>query len=236
MSEPLEDVPYRDGELALTGRLARPEREPRAAVVVFPTIANANPAVERRARMLAEAGYLALVADFYGEPVQGVADSQEKARKLRGNVSRYRARLNAGLEALRQLDEARGRPLAAAGYCMGGQAAIELARSGADIAVAVSFHGLLDTARRATPGAIKARLLICHGHRDPLAPRGELAKFEDEMDIARAHYHLHIYSHARHGFTDPGSDARGMEALAYDASADRHSWAAMMGLFDEVFG
>jgi dienelactone hydrolase len=64
----LETVRYRDGDTALTGWLARPAGAPRAAILVFPTIANPNPPIERRARMLAEAGYLALIADFYGEP------------------------------------------------------------------------------------------------------------------------------------------------------------------------
>lgn len=236
MSETMEQVSYSDGEVALTGLLARPQSRPRAAVLVFPTVANPTPPIERRARMLADAGYLAMIADFYGGPVADFAAAQELAKGLRSNVRNYRARLTAALAALRDHEAASGLPLAAAGYCMGGQAALELARTGADIAVAVSFHGLLETARKATPGTVRARLLICHGHRDPLAPRGELAKFEDEMDLAGAAYHLHVYSHAKHGFTDPGSDARGMEALAYDPSADRQSWNAMLSLFDEVFG
>lgn len=231
----LEPVAYADGARQLTGWLARPQASPRAAVLVYPTIANLTPAVERRAAMLADAGYLALIADFYGEPVRDFPHAQELARSLRGNVARYRARLVAALAALRTNDAAQGLPLAAIGYCMGGGAALELARTGADIAVVASFHGLLETQRPAHPREVQARLLVCHGHRDPLAPRGELAKFEDEMDVAGARYHLHIYSHAKHGFTDPGSDTRGMEALAYDPSADRQSWAAMLSLFDEVF-
>jgi dienelactone hydrolase len=55
------------------------------------------------------------------------------------------------------------------------------------------------------------------------------------MDAAQANWHFHSYSGVKHGFTDPGSDARGLPAIAYDASADRQSWAAMLALFDEVF-
>jgi dienelactone hydrolase len=60
--------------------------------------------------------------------------------------------------------------------------------------------------------------------------------FWEEMDAAGAQWHFHAYSGVRHGFTDPGSDARGIPSIAYDASADRQSWAAMIALFDEVFG
>jgi dienelactone hydrolase len=137
--------------------------------------------------------------------------------------------------ALRQHPAAEGLPLAAIGYCMGGQAALEVARDGADLAAAVSFHGLLETDRPANR-PITSRILVCHGDADPLVPRDHVMRFWEEMDAVGAHWHFHSYSGVRHGFTDPGSDARGIPAIAYDASADRQSWLAMMGLFDELFG
>jgi dienelactone hydrolase len=125
--------------------------------------------------------------------------------------------------------------MAAIGFCMGGQAALETARDGADLAAVVSFHGLLDTKDAAEPGAVKARILVCHGDADPMVPRTQVAAFWEEMDAAGADWHFHSYSGVRHGFTDPGSDARGLEAVKYNASADRQSWAAMMELFGELF-
>ena len=82
--------------------------------------------------------------------------------------------------------------------------------------------------------AMKARLLICHGDADPMVPREQVRAFQEEMDRAGGNWHLHAYSGVRHGFTDPGSDTRGMAAIAYDARADRQSWAAMHQFFDEV--
>lgn len=230
----LEAVSYSHADARLTGRLARPAGTPRAAVVVFPTIANFNPPAERRARMLADLGYLAMVADFYGEPVEDFAAARALADKLRADVAHYRGRLAAAIATLRSLPEATGLPMLAIGYCMGGQAALEAARDGQDLLAAVSFHGLLETARAAEPGAIKARLLVCHGDADPIVPCDQVMTFWNEMDTAGANWHFHSYSGVRHGFTDPGSDERGVEALAYDASADRQSWAAMISLFDEV--
>ncbi len=232
----LERIDYADGTTALTGWLARPVGTAKAAVLVFPTIANVTHSIVRRAEMLAAEGYLALIGDFYGEPVADFAASIPLAHKLRADVDAYRARLIAALAALTAIPEAKGLPVAVIGYCMGGQAALEVARSGADIAAAVSFHGPLNTGRAALPGAIKARLLICHGDADPLVPRAQVLGFWEEMDGAGADWHFHSYAGVLHGFTEPGSDARGMAALGYDASADRQSWAAMLGLFGEVFG
>lgn len=231
----LEQIAYFDGDTALTGWLARPVGEMRGVVLVLPTIMNANPPMERRAAMLADAGFLALIADFYGEPVRDFEHSMALAGALRASVEGYRARLRAALAVLTGLPEAQGLKAAAIGYCMGGQAALELARDGADIVLAASFHGILDTGRPATPGAVKARLLVCHGDADPLVPRAQVTAFWEEMDAAGANWHFHAYSGVRHGFTDPGSDARGLPAIGYDASADRQSWAALTGLFAEVF-
>ena len=235
MTAGLERVAYADRATALTGWLARPSGPARAAVLVFPTIANLTANVARKARGLAEAGYLALVADFYGVPVPDFAAAGPLATALRADPAIYRARLAAGLAALRTLPEAGGLPSATIGFCMGGQAALELARSGADIVAAVSFHGLLDTALPAVPGVVRARLLVCHGQADPMVPRAQVLAFQQEMDGAGVNWHLHAYSGVRHGFTDPDSDARGLDAIRYDASADRQSWAAMICLFDEVF-
>lgn len=236
MQDSLEPVSYRDGDTTLTGLLARPAGKPRAAIALFPTIANANPAMERRAKMLAKAGFLAMIADFYGEKVDSFESAGTLAKTLRANPEIFRARLRAGIAALRAHPDAAGLPMAAIGFCMGGQAALEAARDGADLAAIVSFHGLLDTQKPAQHGAIRSRILVCHGDADPLVPRAQVLAFWEEMDAAGANWHFHSYSGVRHGFTDPGSDARGLAAIAYDASADRQSWAAMLGLFDEVFG
>ncbi len=230
----MEQIDYADGDVPLIGFLAKPDGPPRAAILILPTIANCNAPMVRRAQMLAQAGYLALVADFYGAQVRDFDHARELAGPLRATAESYRQRLRAGLAALTDLADAQGLPVAAVGYCMGGQAALELARDGADLVLAASFHGLLDTQAPAQPGAIKARLLVCHGDADPMVPRSQVMAFWEEMDAAGANWHFHSYSGVRHGFTDPASDARGMAAIGYDVSADRQSWGALIDLLDEI--
>lgn len=229
-----ESFEYRDGDTPLTGLLARPARQPRAAILVFPTIMNPTPAVENKALMLAKAGYLAIIADFYGKRPANFDEARAFAAEIRPDPLAYRRRLKAGLKALAALPEAQGLPLAAIGFCMGGQAALELARDGAPLEAVVSFHGLLDTGLPAEPGAITARILVCHGDADPMVPRSQVLAFWKEMDAAQANWHFHSYSGVKHGFTNPAPTEN--PATAYDASADRQSWAAMLELFDEVVG
>lgn len=231
----LERVDYSDGETALAGLLARPVGPARAAVLVFPTIMNPTPAVENKAQALADEGYLALIADFYGRQPANFDEARAQATEIRPDPVVYRRRLRAGLKALATLPAADGLQIAAIGFCMGGQAALELARDGAPLFAAVSFHGLLDTGLPAEPGQITARILVCHGDADPMVPRSQVLAFWEEMDAAQADWHFHAYSGVKHGFTNPATVV-GNPAVAYDASADRQSWAAMLELFDEVLG
>lgn len=226
-----EDLAYSDG-IPLSGQLFRPDGPPRAAVVVFPTIMNATPSVIAKAADLAAHGYLVLVADFYGEMPANFDDARVNAAVIRSKPQVYRQRLRASVKALATLPEAAGLPIGAIGFCMGGQAALELAREGAPLFAAVSFHGLLGTDMPAEPGAVRARILVCHGDADPMVPRSQVLDFWEEMDEAGANWHFHSYAGVKHGFTNPGPTTN--PATAYDASADRQSWAAMYALFDEV--
>src|SRR3546814_10581079 len=52
------------------------------------------------------------------------------------------------------------------GYCFGGTTVLELARSGADIAAVVTFHGGLDTSMPATKDSFKPSVLVFNGADD----------------------------------------------------------------------
>lgn len=233
MSE-FEHVSYADGDVSLTGLVARPQGTARAAVLVFPTIMNPTPAVLAKAQDLAANGYLAMIADFYGSQPENFDHAREMAMAIRQTPELYRQRLRASLKTLASLDGAQGLPLAAIGFCMGGQAVLELAREGAPLFAVASFHGLLDTDLPAEPDTVSARILVCHGDADPMVPRAQLLKFWEEMDHAGADWHFHSYGSVKHGFTNPAPNDN--PATDYDASADRQSWAGMYSLFDEILG
>ncbi len=226
-----EDIAYSDGDTALHGKLARPAGPPRAAVAVYPTFMNTTPGVEAKVLALAEAGYVALIGDFYGP--DSPADFQQAfaaMTALRADASACRTRLRATLGKLRELDP--DLPQLAIGFCLGGFAVLEMARDGQDLAAVASFHGLLDTPLPAIE-PITPRILVCHGDADSLVPRSQVLGFWEEMDRVGADWHFHSYAGVEHGFTNPQM-LDGSPSPAYDASADRQSWAAMLGLFDEV--
>jgi dienelactone hydrolase len=228
-----ETIPYTDGDSNLTGLLYRPSGTPRAAILVYPSIMNQEGVVLEKAASLADHGYLSFVADFYGRNPENFEQSRELAAEIRPQPQDFRRRIRQAIGSLVSLPEAEGLPLGAIGFCMGGGAVLELAREGAPLEVVVSFHGLLQTDLPAEPGKVTARILVCHGDADPAVPRGQVTAFWEEMDAAGANWHFHSYGGVKHGFTNPAPPLN--PAVAYDASADRQSWAAMFELFDEVF-
>jgi dienelactone hydrolase len=192
---------------------------------------NTTPGVEAKARALAEAGCLALIGDFYGLHAPHDAESAFAAMTaLRSDPLAMRRRLRATLTALAHL--APGLPQIAIGFCLGGMGVLELARDGADFVLGASFHGLLATPLPAA-APIKPRLLICHGDADSMVPRGDVVALWEELDRVGADWHFMSFARVEHGFTNPLTPAR-MPNPAYHPLADRQSWAALMGLIDDI--
>jgi dienelactone hydrolase len=98
----------------------------------------------------------------------------------------------------------------------------------------VGFHSGLATTQPAEPDAVVAKVLVCIGAEDPIVPPAQRATFEAEMRSAGVDWQLHLYGGAVHSFTNPEADGS-TPALRYDRDADQRSWAAMLGLFGEVF-
>ncbi len=233
------DVEYRCDEVTLHGRLVWDDTVtvPRPGVAIFHEGTGLGEFALTRARMVAELGYVALAADMFGARRQA-RNLQEVATAvggLRADPEKRRARGRAALTALAGAPQVDAHRLAAIGFCFGGSVVLELAREGADIKAAVSFHGVLTTKIPASPGQVKASVLVCTGAEAPLAPPDQVAAFENEMRIAQVRdWQLISYGNTLHGFTNPAADGSMMRTARYNEQADRRSWAAMKALFDEV--
>ena len=230
---------YRDGAVNLKGFLADDARSGvRPGVVLFPEAFGIGDHVIERARRLAALGYVALAADPYGDGKQAkdLPNAIELMTAVRSDVNRWRARGQAALDTLSAQSGVDRTKLAAIGYCFGGSTALELGRSGAPLGAVVSFHGGLEAPKPEDAKNIRAKVLVCHGASDPLIPPEQVAAFEAEMRKTTVDWQLCSYGGAVHSFTNPDADKLGNPALAYNAVADRRSWAAMLSLFEEAFG
>jgi dienelactone hydrolase len=185
--------------------------------------------------MLAEEGYLAFAPDLFGETFADRARGMAVIGALVGEPQTLRSRVGAAWRVLAEQPGVDAARTAAVGHCFGGLAALELARSGADVRAVVSFHGGLAAREPARAGEVRARVLACSGAADSFCPREQRSAFEDEMTAAGVDWQLHVYADARHGFTVPDIDPAKHPGCAYHEPSDRRSWRAMLDLLDEAF-
>jgi dienelactone hydrolase len=234
------EVDYKQNGTTLKGLIAWDDAQTgkRPGVLVVHEWWGLNEHARNAARRLAEAGYVALAVDMYGDGK--VTTHQHDAEALMSAVMKdpavEAARFNAALAQLKQDPHVDPEKIAAIGYCFGGAVVLDMARAGADLDVVVSFHGLLSTKTPAQKGKVKARILVLTGDADPFNPPEQVEAFKKEMQAAGANFQVISYPGARHGFTNPDAAKYGMAALAYDATADKQSWAEMLKLLKQVFG
>jgi dienelactone hydrolase len=191
---------------------------------------------KERALMLAELGYVALAVDLYGETGLSLEQARVHNEALRADISMLRARMRAGLQILERHERVDAARLAAIGYCFGGAAAVELARDGAPLAAIVGFHAGILPGTAADDKRIRGKVLLCHGADDQAVLPARLYAFTEGLTAAKVDWQLHLYGGVGHSFTNREADSWGWPGFAYDETADRRSWAAMRGLFDEAFG
>lgn len=192
-----------------------------------------------RAEQLAKTGYVVFALDIYGTDFSPT-DMQEAGKAsdtFKNNRKLFRKRLNLGLEQLKQnerpIDPER---IAAIGYCFVGTGVLELARSGADIAGVVSFHGGLDSPTPEDGKNIKATILVCHGADDPFVAREGIDAMKKEFNDAKVDWQMIEYSGAVHAFTQPMAGDDPSRGAAYNKQADKRSWRHMRSFFNEVIG
>ena len=234
-----QNVDYHQGGATLSGYLAYDDSFAglRPAVLVFHHWMGIDQYIKGRTDQLARMGYVAFAADIYGKGVRpansteaaATAGIYQKDREL------MRKRAQAALDTLRLIPRVDIKRIAAIGYCFGGGVALELARSGADIAGVASFHGTLDTPHPEDAKNIKAKVLVMQGTDDPVAPLKQIGALEDEMRNGGVDYQINLYGGAVHSFTMPMAGNDPKTGSAYNPEADRRSWQAMKDFFAELF-
>jgi len=172
----------------------------------------------RRANMLADLGYAVFAADLFGAGVRPT-EAKDK-RQHTGELYKDREKMRLLMLGALASAKAQGADIqntVAMGYCFGGAAVLELARSGADMKGFVTFHGGLGTPEGQDYSKTKGKLLILHGTADTNITMDDFAELARELEAKGIPHEMITYSGAPHGFTVFDSDR-------YREDADKKSW------------
>lgn len=205
-------------------------------VIIIPTVMGVQPLEVGFAERLNELGYHVVIADLFGRRFTPGVD-KEAAFAAMGELRSDRAALRDRLLAI--VDVVRVRPhvdsdrIAVIGYCFGGQCALDVARSGIDIAAVASFHGLFDPPGL-PPQPIKARVAAYHGWDDPMVPPEAVVALGNELTAGGSDWQIHAYGNVAHGFTNPNASQMGIKGVEHNEAAARRSWASLELFLAEV--
>jgi dienelactone hydrolase len=234
----LHEGPFSDGSTGLFESLVVADDAvgPQPGIVLFPNVLGTKEADFAYAEKVAALGYTVLVADVFGQgnrTTRADADAARFMNILNADRALLRNRVNGAHAVLKGLAEVDAARTAAIGFCFGGKCVLDLARSGADIAGGVSFHGVYE-APPFPNATIGAKLLICHGWDDPIAPPQATVDLAKELTEAGCDWQIHAYGHTGHAFTDEAVNMP-EKGLAYSPDADRRSFRSMVDFLGELF-
>ncbi|MGR9045326.1 MAG: dienelactone hydrolase family protein [Gammaproteobacteria bacterium] len=208
----------------------------RPAVLISHAWGGRDEFVAEKANKLAELGYVGFALDMYGKGVRG--RNPDENSKLMQPFMEQRAllqkRILSALYAVKLLPWVDDKKIAAIGFCFGGLCVLDLARTGADLQGVVSFHGLLTAPDNLVSPVIKAKVLVLHGHDDPMVPVEQVVALEQELTMAGADWQVHAYGHTVHAFTNPVANDPDFGTV-YNSTADKRSWIALQNFFNEIF-
>lgn len=235
-------IEYKAGDTMLKGYLVENPKfkGKRPAVLIVHEWWGLNDYARKRAKMLAELGYTAMAVDMYGDgkTAQHPDDAGKFASAVMKNMDIEEARFNAAVDIIKHQPSVDATRIAAIGYCFGGGVVLHMARIGTDLKGVISFHGSLATDTPATPGSIKAKILVFNGEADKMIPSEQVAAFKQEMAMADANYRYVGYPGVMHSFTNPDADRFAKEfklPLAYNKHADKDSWNQAKTFLKEIF-
>lgn len=232
-----KEVTYKDGEQLLIGVSISPKKalKNNPGILILPAWMGIDEHAKDSAAKLAELGYQTFVADIYGADKKpaNYTEAGQKAGFYKKNITEYHKRIQLALEQLIK-QGANPKEIVVMGYCFGGLGAVEAARTNMNVRGIVSFHGGLARDEKRAINTIAPKVLVLHGADDPYESEAEIKSFQTEMKSAKADWQMNYYANAVHSFTDKNAGTDNSKGAAYNESADRRSWEAMLSFLKEV--
>jgi dienelactone hydrolase len=172
----------------------------------------------KRANMLADLGYAVFALDLFGAGVRPteMKDKRQHTGELYKNREKMRALMKGAMDTAKNRGANIGNAVVV-GYCFGGAAVLELARSGTDLKGFATFHGGLKTPQGQNYTNTRGKILIMHGSADTAITMDQFADLAKELEAVGVSHEMITYGGAQHAFTVFGGKR-------YQETADKKSW------------
>ncbi len=236
------EITYKTDSTTMQGYLAYDESKEgtRPGILVVHEWWGHNDYARRRAKMLAELGYVALAVDMYGEgkTASHPDDAGKFAMSVMSNIDEGKTRFVQAMKELKMHPAVDSMKIGAIGYCFGGSVVLSMANMGLDLDAVAAFHSGVELPVMPGASPLRAKVLVCNGAQDSFVSAESVEAYKAAMDNIEADYEYIAYEGAVHSFTSPDADSLGKQfnlPFAYNAEADRQSWEEMKSLFSSVF-
>ncbi len=228
-AQDLKPVAYTDGLQTLNGMVTDNAGTKLPGVLILPAWMGIDDEARTAAKELAQQGYIAFIADIYGEgnvPTD-FNSARQAATHYKTDFTAYQHRIALALEQLKQAGADPER-IAVIGYCFGGTGALEAARALLPVKGVVSIHGGLGKGERPN-GPISTSVLIQHPEADASVSAADLTSIATELNHAKADWQMITYAHCGHTFTNPASKD-------YNKRMADRAWQHLLVFLKDVLG
>ena len=206
IAQNLKPIVYKDGEQKLSGLVTSNAGKKLPGVLILPAWKGIDNEAKNAATELQKQGYIAFVADIYGEG--NIPADNAAAAKIAGSYKQdykaYQQRISVALEELKK-QGANPEKIAVIGYCFGGTGALETARAGFPVAGVVSIHGGLAKGNDRLNVPIKTKVLVEHPADDENVKPEDLTNLITELKTGKTDFQIITYANSKHTFTNPES-------------------------------
>ncbi|WP_256006928.1 dienelactone hydrolase family protein [Pedobacter deserti] len=224
----LKTVNYIDGSQKLKGLVTSNAGKKLPGVLILPAWKGIDQEAKTAALDLEKQGYIALIADIYGEG--NVPADNAAAGKLAGQYKQdykaYQRRISVALDELKK-QGAMPEKLAVIGYCFGGTGALEAARAGLPLQGVVCIHGGLGKAADRPNVPLNTRILVEHPADDAGVKPEDLTALMKEIREGKNDWQIITYADSKHTFTNP-------ESADYNPVMAKRAWQHTLFFLKEV--
>ncbi len=228
-AQSLENIKYADGDQVLNGLVTDNSGQNLPGVLILPAWKGIDDEARDAAINLQKEGYIAFVADIYGEG--NIPEDNGAAAQITGQFKNdyklYQQRISVALEELKKAG-ANPDKLAVIGYCFGGTGALETARAGFDVEGVISIHGGLSKAPGRENGPIHTKILVENPADDQSVTQEDYDNLIKEMNDGNADWQIITYAHSGHTFTNPAS-------ADYNEIMAKRAWKHTLMFLAELF-